>query len=61
MKGVVGRFGKSEGKYMGITRDLLLNWSALSEVEVGEILVVAVKCVEFGRTTSGEAGRRGFN
>ena len=33
----------------------------LSEVEVGGIPGVAVKCVEIGRNTSGEGGLLGFN
>ncbi len=46
---------------MGLTRELLLKLSDLSEVEVGGILGVAVKCVEIGRNTSGEGGLLGFN
>ncbi len=45
----------------GLTRELLLKMSALSEVEVGGIPGVAVKCVEIGRKTSGEGGLLGFN
>ncbi len=48
-------------KSMGLTRELLLNLSDLSEVEVGGIPGVAVKCVEIGRNTSGEGGLLGFN
>ncbi len=55
------RFGKSEVKSMGLTRELLLKLSDLSEVEVGRIPGVAVKCVEIGRNTSGEGGLLGFN
>ncbi len=55
------RFGKSEVKSMGLTRELLLKLSDLSEVEVGGIPGVAVKCVEIGRNTSGEGGLLGFN
>ncbi len=46
---------------MGITHKLLLNLWSLSEVEVGVIPGVAVKCVESGRNTSGEGGLLGFN
>ncbi len=55
------RFGTSDVKSMGLTRDLLLKLSDLSEVEVGGIPGVAVKCVEIGRNTSGEGGLLGFN
>ncbi len=55
------RFGKAEVKSMGLTRELLLKLSDLSEVEVGGIPGVAVKCVEIGRNTSGEGGLLGFN
>ncbi len=55
------RFGKSEVKTMGLTRELLLKLSDLSEGEVGGIPGVAVKCVEIGRNTSGEGGLLGFN
>ncbi len=55
------RFGKYEVKSMGLTRELLLKLSDLSEVEVGGIPGVAVKCVEIGRNTSGEGGLLGFN
>ena len=48
-------------KSMGLTRELLLKLSFLSEVEVGGIPGVAVKCVEIGRNTSGEGGLLGFN
>ena len=39
---------------MGLTHELLLKLLVLSEVEVGGIPGVAVKCVEIGRNTSGE-------
>ncbi len=55
------RVGQSEVKSMGLTRELLLKLSDLSEVEVGGIPGVAVKCVEIGRNTSGEGGLLGFN
>ena len=55
------RFGKSEVKSMGLPHELLLKLSDLSEVEVGGIPGVAVKCVEIGRNTSGEGGLLGFN
>ncbi len=55
------RFGKSEVKSMGLTRELLLERSDLSEVEVGGSPGVEVKCVEIGRNTSGEGGLLGFN
>ncbi len=48
-------------KSMGLTRELLLKRSDLSEVEVGGIPGVAVKCVEIGRNTSGGGGLLGFN
>ncbi len=46
---------------MGLTHDVLLKLQDLSEVEVGGIPGVAVKCVEIGRNTSGEGGLLGFN
>ena len=46
---------------MGLTHELLLKLLVLSEVEVGGIPGVAVKCVEIGRNTSGEGGLLGFN
>ena len=55
------RIGKSEVKSMGSTHELLLKLLVLSEVEVGGIPRVAVKCVEIGRNTSGEGGLLGFN
>ena len=60
-KGCVGGIGKSEVKSMGLTHELLLKLLVLSEVEVGGIPGVAVKCVEIGRNTSGEGGLLGFN
>ena len=48
-------------KSMGLTHDVLLKLSCLSEVEVGGIPGVAVKCVEIGRNTSGEGGLLGTN
>ena len=48
------RFGKSEVKSMGLTHELLLKLSNLSEVEVSGIPSVAVKCVNIRRNTSGE-------
>ncbi len=55
------RLSKSEVKSMGLTHELLLKLHSLSEVEVGGIPGVAVKCVEIGRNTSGEGGLLGFN
>ena len=46
---------------MGLTHELLLKLLVLSEVEVGGIPGVAVKCVEMGRNNSGEGGLLGFN
>ena len=48
-------------KTMGLTHNVQLKLSGLSEVEVGGIPGVAVKCVEIGRNTSGEGGLLGFN
>ncbi len=48
-------------KSLGLTHELLLKLHSLSEVEVGGIPGVAVKCVEIGRNTSGEGGLLGFN
>ena len=48
-------------KSQGLTLELLLKLGVLSEVEAGGIPGVAVKCVEIGRTTSGEGGLLGFN
>ena len=55
------RLGKSDVKSMGSTHALHLKLLSLSEVEVGGIPRVAVKCVEIGRNTSGEGGLLGFN
>ena len=41
-------------KSIGLTGELLLKLIFLSEVEVGGIPGVAVKCVDIGRNTSGE-------
>ena len=41
---------------MGLTHKLLLKLQGLSEVEVGGIPGVAVKCVEIWRNTGGEGG-----
>ena len=46
---------------MGLTHELLLKLQDLSEVEVGGIPGVAVKCVEIGRNTSGEGGLLGLS
>ena len=48
-------------KIIGLTDNLRLKLTVLSEVEVGGIPGVAVKCVEIGRNTSGEGGLLGFN
>ena len=48
-------------KAMGLTHKLRSKLESLSEVEVGGIPGVAVKCVEIGRNTSGEGGLLGFN
>ena len=55
------RQGKSDVKCKGSTLELHLKLVSLSEVEVGGIPCVAVKCVEIGRNTSGEGGLLGFN
>ena len=47
-------------KSIGLTGELLLKLIFLSEVEVGGIPGVAVKCVDIGRNTSGEGGLLGF-
>ena len=52
---------KSDVKAIGSTCELRLKLRVLSEVEVGGIPCVAVKCVEIGRNTSGEGGLLGFN
>ena len=43
-------------KSIGLTGELLLKLFFLSEVEVGGIPGVAVKCVDIGRNTGGEGG-----
>ena len=43
-------------KSTGLTRELHLKLFFLSEVEVGGIPSVAVKCVDIRRNTSGEGG-----
>ena len=48
-------------KGIGLTDKLQLKLFFLSEVEVGGIPSVAVKCVDIGRNTSGEGGLLGFN
>ena len=48
------RDDKLDVKYPGLTRALHSKLSFLSEVEVGGIPGVAVKCVDIGRNTSGE-------
>ena len=50
-----------EVKSMGSTHSLNLKLQSLSDVEAGGIPRVAVKCVEMGRTTSGDGGLLGFN
>ena len=52
---------KSGVKTVGSTDRLHLKLWFLSEVEVGGIPGVAVKCVEIGRNTSGEGGLLGSN
>ena len=47
-------------KIMGLTHRLHLKLLFLSEVEVGGIPSVAVKCVDIRRNTSGEGGLLGF-
>ena len=46
---------------MGLTHRLHLKLLFLSEVEVGGIPSVAVKCVDIGRNISGEGGLLGIN
>ena len=55
------RLFKSDVKGTGSTCELRWKLVSLSEVEVGGIPGVAVKCVEIGRNTSGEGGLLGFN
>ena len=47
-------------KFMGSTHNLHLKLLFLSEVEVGGIPSVAVKCVDIRRNISGEGGQLGF-
>ena len=54
------REGKSDVKTMGSTHNVRLKRFFLSEVEVGGIPSVAVKCVDIRRNTSGEGGLLGF-
>ena len=55
------RVFKSDVKIIGLTDNLRLKLDILSEVEVGGIPSVAVKCVDIRRNTSGEGGLLGFN
>ena len=55
------RDSKSDVKIMGLTHKLQLKLFFLSEVEVGGIPSVAVKCVDIRRNTSGEGGLLGSN
>ena len=55
------RLFKSGVKAVGLTHKLRSKLEGLSEVEVGGIPGVAVKCVEIGRNTSGEGGLLGLN
>ena len=48
-------------KSTGLTHKLQLKLFFLSEVEVGGIPSVAVKCVDIRRNTGGEGGQLGFN
>ena len=48
-------------KYRSLTPGLHPKLLFLSEVEVGGIPSVAVKCVDIRRNTSGEGGQLGFN
>ena len=48
-------------KIMGLTHNLLLKLFFLSEVEVGGIPSVAVKCVDIRRNTGGEGDLLGSN
>ncbi len=50
------REAKSAVKTTGLTCRLQLKLAFLSEVEVGGIPSVAVKCVDIRRNTSGEGG-----
>ncbi len=51
---------KSAVKTTGLTRRLQLKLFILSEVEVGGIPSVAVKCVDIRRNTGGEGGQLGL-
>ncbi len=53
--------GKSDVKTAGLTCRLKLKLVFLSEVEVGGIPGVAVKCVEIRRNTGGEGSQLSFN
>ncbi len=55
------REAKSAVKTTGFTCRLQLKLAFLSEVEVGGIPSVAVKCVDIRRKTGGEGGQLGFN
>ncbi len=55
------REAKSAVKTTGLTCRLQLKLAFLSEVEVGGIPGVAVKCVDIRRNTGGEGGQLGFN
>ncbi len=55
------REAKSAVKTTGLTCRLQLKLVFLSEVEVGGIPSVAVKCVDIRRNTGGEGGQLGFN
>ena len=55
------REAKSAVKTIGLTDRVQLKLVFLSEVEVGGIPSVAVKCVDIRRNTSGEGGLLGFN
>ena len=52
---------KLDVKCRGLTPELHPKLFILSEVEVGGIPSVAVKCVDIRRNTSGEGGLLGFN
>jgi hypothetical protein len=52
---------KLDVKYPCLTGELHSKLEVLSEVEVGGIPGVAVKCVDIGRNTSGEGGLLGLN
>ncbi len=52
---------KSAVKTKGLTCRRQWKLAFLSEVEVGGIPSVAVKCVDIRRNTGGEGGQLGFN